>query len=84
MAGDPALWKNIRRGNTILEIYDPEDYNKLTKVVIGRKGMNKFFNLPPSLVSKETRHKEDILDKQSSKVKNYIMAPIKKALEEGH
>lgn len=25
-AGDPFLWLNFRRGNTLIEIYDPADY----------------------------------------------------------
>jgi hypothetical protein len=28
-AKDPFLWTNIRKGHTLLEIYDPEDFEKL-------------------------------------------------------
>lgn len=27
--GDPLLWINIRRGNTLLEFYDPSNFTKL-------------------------------------------------------
>jgi hypothetical protein len=28
-AKDPDLWVNFRRGNTLIEFYDPKDYNRL-------------------------------------------------------
>ena len=28
-ANDPDLWLNFRRGNTLIEFYDPKDYNRL-------------------------------------------------------
>ena len=28
-AKTPELWINFRRGNTLLEIYDPKDFNRL-------------------------------------------------------
>ena len=37
------LWANIRRGNTILDFYDEVDQYIYSK--IGRKGLNKFFDL---------------------------------------
>jgi len=44
-AKDPYLWTNFRRGNTILELYDPNDINKFISRTVGRKGHNKFFDL---------------------------------------
>ena len=56
---DPQLWANIRRGNTLLELYDPMDYTKLIKVVYGRKGLNKFFDLQYDFISREGRYMDD-------------------------
>lgn len=44
-AGNPELWLNFRRGNTLVELYDPLDYNRLLKVVVARKGLTKFFDI---------------------------------------
>ncbi len=29
LASDPYLWTNFRRGNTLIELYDPADFEKL-------------------------------------------------------
>lgn len=81
---DPQLWANIRRGNTLLELYDPMDYTKLIKVVYGRKGLNKFFDLQYDFISREGRYMDDHLDDYNYNMKNYIFAPVKKALLDGH
>lgn len=60
-ACDPYLWLNFRRGNTLLEIYDPNDYNHLVKRVIGRKGLNKFFDISLDYIAKESRYVESEL-----------------------
>lgn len=68
----------------MLEIYDPNDFKKLVKIVVGRKGLNKFFDLKYEFISKEHRYREDILDYFSQDVKNHILAATKKSLLEGH
>lgn len=83
-AEDPFLWLNFRRGNTLLELYDPNDFEKLVKVVIGRKGLNKFFDIKHEFVSRENRYWEDILSHYEQDMKNYILAGAKKAILEGH
>ena len=44
-AEDPYLWVNFRRGNTILDLYNPSNYKKIVNRVIARKGLNKFFDI---------------------------------------
>lgn len=83
-ASDPFLWLNFRRGNTLLELYDPNDYKNLVKTVIARKGINKFFDIKYEYVSKEKRYREDILSEYETDVKNIILAGAKKAMLEGH
>ncbi len=83
-AKDPYLWVNFRRGNTLLELYDPEDFEKLNKIVIGRKGLTKFFDVKLEFVSKEQRYKEDLLDYYSQDVKNLTLAQAKKLTLEQH
>lgn len=56
------LWLNFRRGNTLLELYDPMDYDRLTQIVVGRKGLNKFFDLSYDFISREARYREDYLN----------------------
>ena len=82
--GDPHLWLNVRRGNTLLEFYDPEDYSKLQKVVYARKGMNKFFDVKLEFVQASTRYREDELDDLNYDLKWSILGPVKKALLSGH
>lgn len=81
---DPQLWMNVRRGNTLLEFFDPSDYKRLLKVTIGRKGMNKFFDLKYDFIAPETRYKDEHLDLKTFNLKCFIFAPVKKALLEGH
>ena len=47
----PILIKNIRRGNTILRI----DSSDETEFVLGRKGLEKFFDLRYEFISPEQR-----------------------------
>lgn len=82
-ASDPYLWTNFRRGNTLLEIYDPTDFEKLTKSTVGRKGLTKFFDLKLDYISKEKRYREDTLSAFESDVKNLTLGPVKRALVEG-
>ena len=82
-AKDPYLWTNFRRGNTLVEIYDPSDYTKLIKQTVGRKGLNKFFDVKIDYISKEKRYKEDNLNEFESDVKNITFAGAKKAILEG-
>ena len=83
-AMEPHLWINFRRGNTFLQIYDPHDYESLVKTVIGRKGLNKFFDISYDYISSEGRYRDDRLNKYQASVKNMILAGAKKAILEGH
>lgn len=83
-SSDPELWLNIRRGNTLLELYDPVDYKHLLKVLIGRKGLNKFFDLKYDFVTKEDRYRDEQLNNYEYNLKMFILAPVKKALLDGH
>lgn len=80
----PELWINFRRGNTFLQIYDPRDYENLVQTLIGRKGLNKFFDLQREFITPDGRYREDYLDRYESNIKNMILGPIKKSLLEGH
>ena len=72
---DPYLWINVRRGNTFLELFDPQNFNVKIKTVVGRKGINKFFDLNPLFILEETRYDDQILSSQyNSNIKNYMFA----------
>ncbi len=83
-ARDPFLWINVRRGNTLIEMYDQNDFSKRLSVFIARKGLSKFFDLSPAYVLPETRYNESVLSPIQCNIKNYMLAPVKKALLEGH
>ncbi len=84
-ARNPDLWVNFRRGNTLLELYtDSQDPDKLSQIVVGRKGLNKFFDLKYDFISREGRYREDYLNKYEQQVKNLTLGPVKRALIEGH
>ena len=54
----PYLVKNVRRGNTIIKVYDEGDQK--THYYIGRKGLNKFFDMRLGFISKLERNCLDI------------------------
>ncbi len=61
-AKNPELWLNFRRGNTLLELYDPKDYDRPAKIVVARKGLNKFFDISHDFISREARYRDDYLN----------------------
>lgn len=61
----------------MFELYNPNDYDKLEKVVYGRKGMNKFFDIKLDFIRAETRYNDDILNEKSYDLKLNILGPIK-------
>jgi len=56
---EPFLVKNIRRGNTLIEI---SEGGMIKKEVIGRKGLIKFFDLKYEFVDPRTRYNDATLD----------------------
>jgi len=84
-AKNPILWLNVRRGNTVLDFYDKNDQYEYSN--IGRKGLNKFFDLNLEYVRQETRHEfrhesQGRFDPHNSfQLKNQILAGPKMAIE---
>jgi len=37
---DSALWTNVRTGNTLIDIYDADDFEKYVKTIMARRGVN--------------------------------------------
>jgi len=80
----PLLVLNVRRGNTILRVYD-EKASK-TSYYLGRKGLQKFFDLRLGFVSRQERNALNV-DRYGCDLhqeKNYILAPVLKAIAQGH
>jgi hypothetical protein len=74
--------KNIRRGNTVLKI-DREDGT--SEYSLGRKGLEKFFDMRYEYINSETRFSDSSLEEDSHHMeKNYILAGPLKAMLEGH
>lgn len=61
-AKTPELWLNFRRGNTLLELYDPKDYSRMIDSVVARKGLNKFFDINHDFISRDARYRDDYLN----------------------
>ena len=76
----PILIKNIRRGNTILRLDSAEE----TEFVLGRKGLEKFFDLRYEFISPEQRFMDSTMPVDHHMQKNYILAAPLKAIMEGH
>jgi hypothetical protein len=76
----PLLIKNVRRGNTVIKLV------KENKYFIGRKGLQKFFDMRLAFVSKNERDNLNLIKYHTDlqQEKNYIMAPVLKAIAEGH
>jgi hypothetical protein len=79
----PILVKNIRRGNTILRIDGPTG----TKFSLGRKGLEKFFDMRYEFISEEGRFDDGILNSCNASgemmhmEKNFILGgPLKSIL----
>lgn len=80
----PLLVRNVRRGNTILRVYD-EKASK-TSYYLARKGLQKFFDLRLGFVSRQERNALN-MDRYGCDLhqeKNYILAPVLKAIAQGH
>ena len=80
-AAFPALIKNIRRGNTVIKYRDAKNNLKWT---LGRKGLEKFFDLRYEHISPEQRFDDTCLDDETHMHKNYILAGPLKAILDGH
>lgn len=61
-AKTPDLWMNFRRGNTLLEFYDPKDYSRLVDTCVARKGLSKFFDINHDFISRDARYRDDYLN----------------------
>ena len=79
----PLLIKNIRRGNTILRI-DSSEAEVQSEFVLGRKGLEKFFDLRYEFISPEQRFQDSTLPVDHHMQKNYILAGPMRAILEGH
>ena len=79
----PLLIKNIRRGNTILRI-DSNEAEEQAEFVLGRKGLEKFFDLRYEFISPEQRFQDSTLPVDHHMQKNYILAGPMRAILEGH
>ena len=79
----PLLIKNIRRGNTILRI-DSSEAEEQSEFVLGRKGLEKFFDLRYEFISPEQRNQDSNMEVGHHMQKNYILAGPLKAIMEGH
>ena len=62
----PLMIKNVRRGNTLLQVGN--------KFSLGRRGLEKFFDLRYEHVSAEQRYDDKCLSMETHMHKNYILA----------
>ena len=60
-AKDADLLMNIRRGNTLLALFDPKDNKRLLQLKVGRKGLHKFFDIAFDYVN-DNRYDESVID----------------------
>lgn len=77
-AFNPILEKNIRRGNTIIEVFDKHNYEVLRGTYMVRRGLMKFFDLKLDYLNPS-----DELDDENYNLKNYILAGAYHAISNG-
>ncbi len=80
------LVKNIRRGNTIIEVLEPKSQDSEQSIVqryIGRKGLNKFFDISMDFIQQGKRNHDNGLSAKEFNIKNQIMGGVLKALKGG-
>jgi hypothetical protein len=81
-ASFPFVIKNVRRGNTVLKI-EKEDGS--LSYSLGRKGLEKFFDMRYEYINESQRFDDKCLDTVGYHMeKNYILAGPLKAMLEGH
>lgn len=84
----PELEKNVRRGNTFLEVYDTYDPNLFKHTIVGRKGLQKFYDMKPEYLVSDEEFRNSFKDQKSEKAKvesnlrNYIFSSVVKSLDE--
>lgn len=92
---NPFLQKNIRRGNTLLEIYDPYDFTLYKNTIVARKGLMKFYDLKQEYLCTDedfanfldsgAKSKGKKIDKKvENNLRNFIFSPVVHSLKEGH
>ena len=59
-----------------MEFYEPENFDNLQGVEIGRKGLPKYFDMQLAYISKLQRDSEESLDEFDKNVKRFIMGPV--------
>lgn len=94
-ASSLELQYNLRKGHTIVEVYDPEDFNIKKYSLVARKGPRKYYTLrledlqdddvyfsifDASLASTEEERKEII---RAHVLRNYALAPVFNSISEG-
>lgn len=71
----------MRRGNSVVEIQDEHGDRSYH---MGRKGLMKFFDMRLSYISREERDQLQTNNEEHQAEKNYIMAPVLRAIRQGH
>ena len=75
-ANNPIYYKNIRRGNTILEIYEPNNSIPIEKVFC-RRGLLKFYDLSLDIIEfTKNSKKTKFLTKMQKKIQKIIFENI--------
>jgi len=78
----PFVIKNIRRGNTVLKL---EGSDGSCQYTLGRKGLEKFFDMRLEYINAGQRFDDRCLEEDSHHMeKNYILAGPLRAILEGH
>jgi hypothetical protein len=81
-ASFPSIIKNIRRGNTVLRL---DQEGAAQQYSLGRKGLEKFFDMRYEYISKEQRYDDKSLDSELHHMeKNYILAGPLREILAGH
>ena len=78
-AQDTMLEKNIRRGNSIIEVFDKNDYDVLKGTYMARRGLMKFFDL-----RREYLEEGKVLSRDDQNLKNYILSGPYNAIQSGY
>jgi hypothetical protein len=85
----PELEKNIRRGNTYLEVYDANDYSLFKHTIVARKGLQKFYDMRPEYLVSDEDFKNGYTNLKSGKavsdsnLRNYIFSGAVNGLNNG-
>ena len=80
-ARDPELLEKVRRGTSLLKVYESQRSREPKTVTIARRGLRKFFDLKPEYLEDEESAQQ--LRSEEASIRGYVLFEAKRHLHRG-